>query len=398
MHQLLIAVVLSVGLSWAHSSNSTRIAKIYTSNKAERNRVAERFAIDSVLPDYVVVTVREGTRSALEELGLRYELRNVRAFPAADGAFHDYQEVESEINRLVSQHPDLVSRISIGKSLEGRDLIGVRISASPLPDSLPTAIFVGCHHAREHLSVEVPLLFIKHLAESYSKDARVARLLGEREVWVVPMLNPDGAEYDIATGSYRYWRKNRRNNKDGTFGVDLNRNYGAYWGGPGSSGNTASDIYRGSSAFSEPETAAVRDFVRNRKNATVLLSFHTFSELILWPWGYTDDVISNDKDRAVFEKMGETMAQWNHYTPQKSSELYVTSGDTTDWAYDELKMFAFTFELSPSSMGGGGFYPGAAAIEPTFKANLEPALYLIEHAADPYAVIGSTLADPLGLL
>ncbi len=404
-----IAITITLFLSFlgniaaSHSAGDVALLKIYAASKEARTRVSEHFAIDQVLPDYVVVTVPAASRGEVEKLGLKYEWLRGRPFPTVDAAFHDFAEVQFEIDSLVKTYPQLVTRVSIGTSISGRDLTGVRISSSALQDSLPTAIFIGCHHAREHLSVEVPLMLAQHLAKNYATDARIRQLLDTREVWVVPMLNPDGAEYDIVSGSYRFWRKNRRDNGDGTFGVDLNRNYGGFWGGPGSSSSTSSDTYKGTAEFSEPETAAVRDFVRARKHASVLLSFHTFSELVLWPWGHTDDLVPNDRDRAVFETMGKKMAEWNHYTPQKSSDLYLASGDTTDWAYDELKLFAFTFELSPSSMFGGGFYPGAAAIEPTFKANLEPTLYLIDNADDPYAVLGKNGRrllgiDPLGIL
>ena len=179
-------------------------------------------------------------------------------------------------------------------------------------------------------------------------------------------------------------------------GVDLNRNYGYFWGYDdiGSSPMTSSDTYRGTSGFSEPETQAVRDFVTARKKATVLLTYHTFSELILWPWGYTNSDISNATDLKVFETMGKKMATWNHYTPEKSSDLYKTTGDTTDWAYAERKIFAFTFELTPTSMFSGGFYPGAKAIQPTFDANLEPALYMIQNSINPYDLVSEEV-DPL---
>ncbi|MEZ4751410.1 MAG: M14 family metallopeptidase [Bdellovibrionota bacterium] len=319
-------------------------------------------------------------------------------FPSSDSAFHNYAETNAVLDQLVAQNPDIVSKHSIGKSVEGRDINGVRISSSAAMDALPTAVFIGCHHAREHLSVEVPLMLAQYLVNQYPSNPRVKEMVDTREIWVVPMLNPDGAEFDISTGSYKWWRKNRRQNSGSNYGVDLNRNYGKGFGGPGSSSSPSSDTYHGPSAFSEPETAAVRDFVRARNKTTVLLSFHTFSELVLWPWGHTDDVISDAKDRSVFETMGRKMATWNRYTPQKSSDLYVASGDTTDWAYDELKIFAFTFELSPSSLFGGGFYPGASAIQPTFAENLEPSLYLIENAADPYGVLNEEVTDPLGIL
>lgn len=404
--RLALAVLLVTNFSWSRSDLDTLYSvKVKAQSSTERNQLVELgIAIDAVYSDSVGFLATQKELDLLKKNNISYfsfelptRLDGTRGFPAGDEAFHDYAETIAAIDALAQQYPGLVEKIAIGKSLEGRELYGVRISANPAKDSLPTAVFVGCHHAREHLSVEIPLKLAQHLVNNYSRDARIAQLLNTREVWIVPMINPDGAEHDIATGSYRYWRKNRRSNGDNTFGIDLNRNYGKGWGGPGSSSSTSSDIYRGPSAFSEPETLAVRDFLRNRKKATVMVSFHTFSELILWPWGHSNDAISNESDRLVFETMGKKMATWNHYTPEKSSDLYLASGDTTDWAYDELKVFAYTFELSPNSMLLGGFYPGAEAIEPTFKANIEPALYLIEKAENPYTSIAVT-QDPLGVL
>lgn len=410
---LCLLVVLTSIADARSASDDLFFVSAKAKDKKERTKIANAgIAIDGVLSDSVTFLASSKEIAALKKLGVSLEAGPLptpnRDFPTGDAAFHNYDEVRADLDQLAKDHPNVVQRISIGKSVEGRDLAGVRLSSNPTKDSLPTAIFTGCHHAREHLSVEMPLMLAKHLAAQYQRDARIRALLDNHEVWIVPMINPDGAEYDIASREdghdhdhdrgYKYWRKNRKDNGDGTFGVDLNRNYGGPgWGGEGSSASTSSDIFHGKEAFSEPETLAVRDFVRSRKLATVLLTYHTFSELILWPWGHTDDSISNEKDRDVFETMGKKMASWNKYTPQKSSELYITSGDTTDWAYDELKLFAFTFELSPSSMFGGGFYPGAKAIEPTFQANLEPALYLIGNSANPYAVT-QDVRDPLALV
>ena len=145
----------------------------------------------------------------------------------------------------------------------------------------------------------------------------------------------------------------------------------------------------GPSPFSEPESMAIRDFVTSQPNTTILLSFHTFSELVLYPWGHTHDAIGNATDLATFKKMAETMAAWNKYTPEQSSDLYIASGDTTDWAYGDRGIFAFTFELSPANQFEGGFYPGAGVIDKVFTDNLKPCLYLLDVAADPRAVIGS---------
>ncbi len=318
-------------------------------------------------------------------------------FPENDSLFHDYAEVKTELLRLEKEYPDHAKVHVIGTSFEGREIYAIQLNTNRRArqrgkSNKPGAIFMGTHHAREHLSTEIPLKVADYLLANHS-DPKLSALLDSRDIWFVPLVNPDGSEYDISIGNYRSWRKNRRPNADGTVGVDLNRNYGYVWGTGGSSSNPNSDVYMGTHPFSEPETQVMKGFVENHLNAKILLSFHTFSELILYPWGHTYEPIVNSRDLQVFETMAHTMAGWNRYTPQPSSELYITSGDTTDWAYGEHGIFAFTFELSPSSIWDGGFYPGQAAIEPTFAANLKPVLYMIEVADDPYRVLDGTAAQ-----
>jgi len=312
-------------------------------------------------------------------------------FPVEDEKFHNYTELQTELKQLAQKYPNRVALKTIGKTTEGRDIFAVNINTSPEDlknghSSKAGVIFMGNHHAREHLSVEIPLMLAKHLAEKAGTHP-LNQFIEARDIWIIPMVNPDGAEYDVASGKYKMWRKNRRNNLDGTYGVDLNRNYGFGWGTGGSSTDTDSDIYMGEAPFSEPETQAIRDFVKTKPNATSLLSFHTYSELILYPWGGKYESVPVESDRKTFETMALTMSKWNHYKPEQSSDLYIASGDTTDWAYGELGMFAFTFELSPGRSGGGGFYPGQKVIESTFKANLNPCLYMIEVANDPKQVL-----------
>lgn len=316
-------------------------------------------------------------------------------FPAADARYHNAAELLARLKDLNNKHADISSLVSIGKTTEGRDMWAFHINSSPeahqtQKSNKPGAIFMGNHHAREHLSVEIPLMLIEFLLANRD-DARIATLIDTRDLWIIPQVNPDGAEYDIANGKYRMWRKNRRNNHDGTMGVDLNRNYGFKWGSGGSSNDTDSDVYMGEKPFSEPETQVIRDFVEAHLNAKVLLTFHTYSELVLYPWGHKYESIEQKRDLAVFEKMAKTMAAWNHYTPEQASSLYIASGDTTDWAYGEHGIFAFTFELSPKDQwGGGGFYPGAGIIDKVFNDNLKPCLYMIDVADDPYKVLDST--------
>jgi len=304
------------------------------------------------------------------------------------------------LRMMASSHADIARLVSFGKSIEGRDLWALHINTSPEAlargtSGKPGIIYVANHHAREHLSTELPLMYAQHLLQNRGTP-EVQALLDSRDIWIIPMLNPDGTEFDISTGRYQYWRKNRRNNGNGTFGVDLNRNYGFQWGTGGSSTDSSSDVYMGPTSFSEPETQAFKAFVEGLPNVKILLSIHTFSELILYPWGHTHDSISNKQDLMVHEKMARTMAGWNKYTPQQSSDLYIASGDTTDWSYGKLGIISFTFELSPANTGGpGGFYPGATMIDKAFNANLKPMLYLLDLANDPGRALNS---QPTGFL
>ena len=351
----------------------------------------EHFKILGNFPRSVGRGGHHGVLDAPENLG-------EKDFPPADARYHNFAETKAALQGMVNNNIDIAKLVSIGKSVEGRDLWALHINSTPeaLIDNTsqkPGMVYMGAHHAREHLSVEVPLMFADYLLKNRA-DPKVAALLESRDIWIIPMVNPDGAEYDIMTGSYKLWRKNRRDNRDGTFGVDLNRNYSFGWGTGGSSNDTSDETYMGPTAFSEPETQAIRDFINSHLNTKILLTCHTYSELILYPWGGKNESIPVPKDLKTFEKMATTMAAWNHYTPEQASELYIASGDTTDWAYGTHGIFAFTFELSPkSSFGGAGFYPGASVIDRVFQDDLQPMLYMLDLADDPYRALATQPTD-----
>ncbi len=306
-------------------------------------------------------------------------------FPAKDALYHNDKELEADMRSLAERAPDLVSMFSIGQSTLGKDLWAVRLTrgaGGDQPSQKPGIVFLGTHHAREHLSTEVPLLLAKYLVDNRDQP-EIARLLESRDIYFIPMVNPDGVKYDVEGGRYHMHRKNMSKNGDGSTGVDLNRNYSWGWGGGGASPDPGDDTYRGPSAFSEPESRAVKSFIEERPNLKILLSYHTFSELILYPWGGSDDPIPDATALSAFKAMAGEMAAMTGYTPEQSSDLYIATGDTCDWAWGEKGIFAFTFELTPKSMWNGGFYPGAGAIQKTFQANIRPALYLIDLANDP---------------
>jgi len=320
-------------------------------------------------------------------------------FPSRDAAYHNYAEMVAEVNAIVAQYPAIASKRVLGKSYEGRDIVAVKISDNVGTDEAePEVLYDANHHAREHLTVEMAVYLLHLYADNYASDTRIRNVVNSREIWIVPSVNPDGAEYDVATGSYRSWRKNRQPNSGSSYvGTDLNRNYGYRWGCcGGSSGSTSSDTYRGPSAFSAPETRVIRDFVNSRvvggvQQIKAAIDFHTYSELVLWPFGHTTANTTtgmNADQNSTFATLGRQMAATNGYTPEQSSDLYITDGDSLDWLWGTHAIFAYTFELYPTSSSAGGFYPPASVITRETSRNREAALLLAEAADCPYKVIG----------
>jgi len=294
------------------------------------------------------------------------------------GLYHNYAEVTQELAQLQSSFPAIAKVISIGKSTQGRDLWAIKISDNVnAAENEPAILFVGGHHAREWISIDVPFLLAKELLEQYQTNPQVKNYIDNGEIWILPLLNPDGHQHSIV--SDRLWRKNRRNNGDGTFGVDLNRNYGFGWGGPGSSGDTYSDTYRGTSAFSEMETQAIQRFI-NQHPVRALVSYHNYSQLVLFPWGHTNNAAP---DQGLLKELATEMADRifsvhsKKYIPEQSSDLYLASGDATDWLYGETRTPSFTIELRPNSSRPGFILP-EGDIQPTFQENWPAALFMIE--------------------
>lgn len=335
----------------------------------------------------------------LERAGFPYRLETGRLAPAAprkpeasgdiNGAFHSYPEVEADLESLEQSHPDLAKVYDLGYSLEMRHVYALKISANvQTEENGARVLFLGCHHAREWISVEVPLLFAEYAVGNYATDPVIHDLLDHAEVWVVPLVNPDGLEYSIY--DYRYWRKNRRDNGDGSFGVDVNRNYGYAWGidNEGSSPDPASDIYRGAAAFSEPESRAVRDLIAS-KGFQALISFHSYSQDILYPWGYTTTPTPDDaKLRAMAAAMSAKIQAVNgrvYEYGEAGPFLYLTNGELTDWAYALFHVMAFTIELPPQDYFGGEFFNAEEDIQPIFRENLPAMEYLIGQAEQEFA-------------
>nr|BFE77281.1 hypothetical protein GCM10020092_105820 [Actinoplanes digitatis] len=273
---------------------------------AQRNAIASTgAAIDGAEHSVVEITATGSEVKALRALGftvnpvtvpLPTEDVSTLDFPSRDAAYHNYAEMVAEVDAIVAQYPAIASKRVLGQTYQGRNIVAVKISDNVGTDeSEPEVLYDANHHAREHLTVEMAVYLLHLYADNYATDTRIRNVVNSREIWIIPSVNPDGAEYDVATGSYRSWRKNRQPNSGSSYvGTDLNRNYGYKWGCcGGSSGTTSSDTYRGPSAFSAPETRVIRDFVNSRvvggvQQIKAAIDFHTYSELVLWPLGYTN--------------------------------------------------------------------------------------------------------------
>lgn len=295
------------------------------------------------------------------------------------GLYHTYEEAKADLQDLANRFPAIASMQSLGKSVEGRDVVALKITSSERSaHHKPVFLFMGCHHAREWISVEVPLAIAKNFCENYATDAGLKNLIDTREIWICPVVNPDGLTY--SQNNYKYWRKTRQKNANGTFGVDPNRNYGYKWGTAGDSGNPDSDTYRGTAPFSEPETQNIRDFAKNHL-LTTSISFHSYGERVMYPFSYG---YVQTPDDTLFKNMSVKMAALNKYQPHQSVDLYPSSGDTDDHLYAEAGTMAFTFEVART------FIPSESEIAKICEANVKSVRLLVEEGAEPFPFLKHT--------
>ncbi len=378
---------------------------------ADRNAVARTgAAIDFSEHGVLHITATKAEAKQILALGFKLDLVPlpevstsdvvINDFPSADALYHNYAETNAELNQIVADHSNIAQLFNIGTSYEGRTIYGVKISDNVATDeNEPEILFNANQHAREHLTAEQALYLANILTNEYGSTTQITNLVNSREFWIIPMINPDGVEYDIATGSYRSWRKNRQpNSGSSAVGTDLNRNWAYQWGCcGGSSGTTSSETYRGPSAFSAPETAKLRDFVLSRRiggvqQIKVNVDIHSYSQLILWPYGYKTADTGSDMtadQRNTFATIGQQMANTNSYTPEQASDLYIADGVIIDWMFNNQGIFSYTFELYPGSSGsGGGFYPPDEQIAPQTQRNRSAFLMLSEYADCVYRAIG----------
>lgn len=292
------------------------------------------------------------------------------------GGYLTYTEALANLDRMQELYPNLITtRMPIGniKTHQDRSLYYLTISNTPgsVDPAKPQILYNALHHAREPNSLSQLLFYMWYLLENYGKDDEVTYLVDHTSMFFLPIINPDGYVYNERTNPNGggFWRKNRYVNPNGdTVGVDLNRNYGYFWGfdNTGSSSNESSETYRGPSAFSEPETQAVRELC-NANNFQIALNYHTFGNLLIHPWGYSDQPTVED---TTFKSLCRVMTIENNFTIGTGTETvgYIVNGDSDDWQYgdedEKNKIYAMTPEVGPT------FWPSENSIDQLNKSSL----------------------------
>jgi len=279
--------------------------------------------------------------------------------------YYDYTAIMTFINEIAAAHPDKVTVTSTGKSYENRDMPMVKISTG---GSGKKAIFVdGGIHAREWISPAFVTWLINELVENYAAHPQY---VDNVDWYIMPVLNPDGYAYSWSTD--RLWRKNRRPTSGLCFGTDMNRNFGFHWNEGGSSNSPCADTYNGGAPFSEIESQNIRDAVLSIANqAQVYLTFHSYGQYWLTPWGYTS-ALPDDYPQlfslATNAVNALTAVYGTKYTIGSSTNvLYIASGGSDDWAKGGAGIpFSYTVEMRDE--GTFGFQLPARQILPN---NLE---------------------------
>ncbi len=318
------------------------------------------------------------------------------------GGYHTFDEIVTFLDQIHAAHPTITTaKFSVGQSIEGRELWCLKISDNPdVDESEPEIFYNSLIHAREPAAMEAVLYFMDHLTDNYGTDPEITYLVDNREMWFIPCMNPDGYVYNESTNPNGggMWRKNRRDNGDGEWGVDLNRNWCYTWGldNSGSSPYTSSETYRGTAAQSEPETDNVYQFIASR-NFVGSLDYHTYSNLVLYPWGtsyFDGDGLTEDND--TFEMIADSMAYFIHevngvwYSTGTAWQiLYSVNGGSFDCEYGEFDMFSLTTEVGS---GSDGFWPPESRILPLAQENLPANIFFARIAGS--LITEFTLSDP----
>jgi hypothetical protein len=308
-----------------------------------------------------IVCTQEGLK-LLDQAGVDYRIiiEDLEAYYAAQmlgptnfGNYYTYDETNAILDSLHEQYPSIISERmilpndSLGDTTwDGNHVWAVKVSDNvETEENEPEVLYTGIHHAREPIGANICVEWARWLCENYGQNPLATYLVDNRQIWIVPIINPDGYLYneEIRPGGGGMHRKNRRQTGAEPQGVDNNRNYPYMWGydNQGSSPDPEEETYRGPNPGSEPETQSVMNLCKGHSFVTAL-NFHSFLNLFLYPWGY---IRQKCEDSLAFYGWGEIATRIAHYAVIGGHELYPTNGDSDDWMYWDQGIFSVTPEI-----------------------------------------------------
>jgi len=344
------------------------------------------FDIARRLPDggFEVVATASDRELLIGSFGARVDVENMEETYRLGlsgtqdmGGYHTYSETYTKLSFMAMVFSDLVDLDTIGYSLEGNAIWAVKISDNvEVDEDEPEVMFNSLIHAREAIGLEINLAFMDELLNNYHSDPEIADLVDNTEIYLVPIINVDGYLYNEATNPFGggMWRKNRRDNGDGTFGVDLNRNWGYNWGWDNfsSSPNGISEIYRGAGPFSEPATQVMRDWM-NTRDFTLVMNYHAYGGMYIGPWAFDGGIPLPDNtiNRLILDSLFAA-------NPYNINVIGFHNGSALDWQYGEQLTKKKSYCILPEV--GTSFWPPESAIHGLVAANV-PANFAIVRQA-----------------
>jgi len=367
-----------------------QVLRFSISTESERNQLIDavrRLGLDlwAEHPEWMDVQVPPALLPEIQGLGLRHRVLiedvqtriNLERFsikaqaPASEAffnAFRTLDEFNAFLGSLVQKYPQLATKFTIGKTLEGREINGILITAKNNNKKVGI-VYNGGQHAREWISPMTNAWIANQLLTLYGSDSQITEFVNRFEWSIIPIVNADGYVYTWSTN--RMWRKNRRRNGDnwlGCYGVDVNRNWDFKWGEGGSSPNTCAEDYMGPSPFSEPEETLLANYIKSRGNVLGYIDFHSYSQLWMTPWGYTNSLPSDYTDLLAAAKACVDALSAVHGTKYQygsiSRTIYPASGSSVDWTYSAVNA-TYSFAVELRDTGRYGFILPPSEIVPT---------------------------------
>ncbi|NPB03063.1 MAG: hypothetical protein GXO39_01425 [Thermotogae bacterium] len=387
-------------LLWAYSGGANTIVRIYTSpDKVQKMPLKGVDIVGfSSKGEWTDVAVDERELEFIQSLGIKSEviIEDVREHSyRVMGSYRTTSQVFSDLVNYASTYPTITKLDTLAITYEGRPIMILRITDNPTADEgEPAVLITGLHHAREWPTVEITMFFIDTLLRGYGTDPEITDFINNLDIYVVPLVNPDGYYYSHDLGN-TMWRKNRRYFPEfGSYGVDLNRNYlGSSNTDPrgshctptaGTTNYPSDDVYCGPLAFSEAEIAGIRAFVESHPNIVAAINYHTYSGVVLYPWGYTS---SSAPDAFLLYALADSMASQmvtennNPYSAVQAPDIgYTATGDSDDWEYgwsifsSGYPMIAFTVEACEQ------FQPPTSQLDQIVRENWKGMKALLRNA------------------